>query len=150
MLCTNLFWRWWCIKLNARDKKFADEYIRTGKIIESAIKAGFAESTARDRAAERLNPNSKSAKTSVLKYINEINKKIEKEKIADTKEIQEFWTKTFRDEEVEMKDRIKTSELLAKVQGAFIENINLTGNIKTNNPFDGLSVEELRKLIKSD
>ncbi len=138
------------MKLNARDKKFADEYIRTGKIIESAIKAGFAESTARDRVAEWLSPNSKSAKTSVLEYINEINKKIEKEKIADAKEIQEFWTKTFRDEEVEMKDRIKTSELLAKVQGAFIENINLTGNIKTNNPFDDLSVEELRKLIKSD
>ena len=138
------------MKLNARDKKFADEYIRTGKIIESAIKAGFAESTARDRAAEWLNPNSRSAKISVLEYINEINKKIEKEKIADAKEIQEFWTKTFRDEEVEMKDRIKTSELLAKVQGAFIENINLTGNIKTNNPFDDLSVEELRKLIKID
>ena len=138
------------MKLNARDKKFADEYIRTGKIIESAIKAGFAESTARDRAAEWLNPNSKSAKTSVLEYISEINKKIEKEKIADAKEIQEFWTKTFRDEEVEMKDRIKTSELLAKVQGTFVENINLTGNIKTNNPFDDLSVEELRKLIKSD
>ena len=138
------------MKLNARDKKFADEYIGTGKIIESAIKAGFAESTARDRAAEWLNPNSKSAKLSVLEYINEINKKIEKEKIADAKEIQEFWTKTFRDEEVEIKDRIKTSELLARVQGMFIENINLTGNIKTNNPFDGLSVEELRKLIKSD
>ena len=138
------------MKLNARDKKFADEYIRTGKIIESAIKAGFAESTARDRAAEWLNPDSKSAKLSVLEYINEINKKIEKEKIADAKEIQEFWTKTFRDEEVEMKARIKTSELLAKVQGAFVENINLTGNIKTNNPFDDLSVEELRKLIKSD
>lgn len=138
------------MKLNARDKKFADEYIRTGKIIESAIKAGFAESTARDRAAEWLNPNSKSAKTSVLEYISELNKKIEKEKIADAKEIQEFWTKTFRDEEVEMKDRIKTSELLAKVQGAFVENINLTGNIKTNNPFDDLSVEELRKLIKDD
>lgn len=138
------------MKLNARDKRFADEYIRTGKIIESAIKAGFAESTARDRAAEWLNPNSRSAKISVLEYINEINKKIEKEKIADVKEIQEFWTKTFRDEEVEMKDRIKTSELLAKVQGAFIENINLTGNIQTNNPFDDLSVEELRKLIKSD
>lgn len=138
------------MKLNARDKKFADEYIRTGKIIESAIKAGFAESTARDRAAEWLNPNSKSAKLSVLEYINEINKKIEKEKIADAKEIQEFWTRTFRDEEVEIKDRIKTSELLARVQGMFIENINLTGNIKTNNPFDGLSVEELRKLIKSD
>lgn len=138
------------MKLNARDKKFADEYIRTGKIIESAIKAGFAESTSRDRAAEWLNPSSKSAKLSVLEYISEINKKIEKEKIADAKEIQEFWTKTFRDEEVEMKDRIKTSELLAKVQGAFVENINLTGNIKTNNPFDDLSVEELRKLIKSD
>ena len=138
------------MKLNARDKKFADEYIRTGKIIESAIKAGFAESTARDRAAEWLNPNSKSAKLSVLEYTNEINKKIEKEKIADAKEIQEFWTKTFRDEKVEIKDRIKTSELLARVQGMFIENINLTGNIKTNNPFDGLSVEELRKLIKSD
>ena len=138
------------MKLNARDKKFADEYIGTGKIIESAIKAGFAESTARDRAAEWLNPNSRSAKISVLEYINGINKKIEKEKIADAKEIQEFWTKTFRDEEVEIKDRIKTSELLARVQGMFIENINLTGNIKTNNPFDDLSVEELRKLIKSD
>ena len=62
------------MKLNARGRKFADEYIRTGKIIESAIKAGFAESTARDRVAEWLNPNSKSAKTSVLEYINETNK----------------------------------------------------------------------------
>lgn len=69
------------MKLNARDKKFADEYIRTGKIIESAIKAGFAESTARDRVAEWLNPNSKSAKTSVLEYINEINKKLKKKRL---------------------------------------------------------------------
>lgn len=45
------------MKLNARDKKFTDEYIGTGKIIESVIKAGFAESTARDRVAEWFSPD---------------------------------------------------------------------------------------------
>lgn len=136
------------MKLNARDKKFADEYIRTGNVTQSAIKAGFAESTARDRAAEWLNPNSKSVKPQIIEYISEMNKKIEKTKIADMKEIQEFWTDVFRNSDLEMKDRIKTSELLAKVQGAFIESVNITGNIKSNNPFDELSADELRKLIK--
>lgn len=136
------------MRLNARDKRFADEYIRTGNVTQSAIKAGFAESTAKDRAAEWLNPNSEKVKPQIIEYISEMNKKIEKTKIADMKEIQEFWTDAFRNSDLEMKDRIRTSELLAKVQGAFIESVNITGNIKSNNPFDELSAEELRKLIK--
>ena len=47
-----------------------------------------------------------------------------------------------------MTERIRVSELLAKSQGGFIENVSIRGNI--NNPLAGLSTEELKKLVTDD
>ena len=47
-----------------------------------------------------------------------------------------------------MKDRIKCSENLAKSQGAFIEKVEVAGQI--NNPMAGLTTEELKKLIEDE
>ena len=41
--------------------------------------------------------------------------------VADMREINEFWTKTMKDESIDIKDRLKASELRAKAAGGFIE-----------------------------
>lgn len=56
------------------------------------------------------------------------------ESIADARERQQFWTATLRDSELEMKDRLKASELLGKAHADFIERseINIKGPIEIN------------------
>ena len=44
-----------------------------------------------------------------------------KKKIASLEEIATFWTEILRNEESELKDRLKVSELLTKVLGGSIE-----------------------------
>ena len=71
---------------------------------------------------------------------------IRNEKIKTVEQIQEFWSEVMEDAEfVEMKDRLKASEMLAKSQGGFIEKIDL--NAKVKNPLAELSTDDLKKLI---
>ena len=49
-------------------------------------------------------------------YLKERNKELESQKIADMREVKEFWTNTLRDEENEIKDRLKASEYIAKTK----------------------------------
>ena len=73
---------------------------------------------------------------------------IKSKKIKSVEKIQEWWSETMDDDSVEMKDRIRCSENLAKSQGAFIEKVELNGQV--NNPMAGLTTEELKKLIGND
>lgn len=85
------------------------------------------------------NENSVDNKASVLwrnakvraRY-DELNKKlVEKEEnntIYSAKQLREFWTKILCDDESDMRNRLKASELLAKSQGVFIEKRETTIN----------------------
>lgn len=68
-----------------------------------------------------------------------------KAEIKSVEEVQKWWSGIVGDEEQEMKDRMKASELLVKSQGGFIEKVDVKGNV--NNPMEGLTTEELKKLI---
>ena len=74
-------------ELNQRQRKFCQEYVNCGVADEAALLAGYSKATARANAAQLL------AKTGIKNYIDELNKKIEDEKIMSAKEIQQMLTK---------------------------------------------------------
>lgn len=82
-------------KLTIKQKKFADEYIKTGNATQSAINAGYSEKTARKIGSENL------TKPDIKAYIDERMKKLEEEAIADQKEILKGLTRQARREEKE-------------------------------------------------
>ena len=65
--------------------------------------------------------------------------------VMTAKERKEWLTKIIQTPYEETKDRLKALDLLNKMDGAYTENVNVSGNV--NNPFSGLSTEELKKLI---
>lgn len=65
------------------------------------------------------------------KYIKDRDAVLESPRIASMEEINEFWTETMRNEELDRKDRLKASELRAKAAGMFTERIEMRGQIDT-------------------
>ena len=107
-----------------------------GNMKKAMIDAGYSETYA-DR-------NSKYLLGIIGDEIKAQQDEIKSEKIKTVKEIQEWWSGVMDDAEEDMAQRIKCSDLLAKSQGAYVENVNINGNI--NNPMQGLTTEELRKI----
>lgn len=114
-------------KLTLKQQRFADEYIICGNATEAAIRAGYAEKTARFIGAENL------TKPNIKSYIDERLAELKSEKVADQQEVLEFLTSVMRGEKQEQtlcsigelgqqvididvgaKDRIKAAELLGK------------------------------------
>lgn len=83
------------MKLTPKQKKFADEYIKSGNITQSAIGAGYSKKTARVIGQENL------LKPAIKEYIAERIAEIDKANIADQKEILEFMTRVMRGQETE-------------------------------------------------
>lgn len=50
-------------------------------------------------------------------------------------------------QKVKLLDKTKALELLGKHLGMFKEKVTIDGNVNTNNPFSGMSIEELRKIL---
>lgn len=82
-------------KLTLKQKRFADEYIISGNIEQSAISAGYSKNYARAQAHKLL------ANVGIKNYIDERLKILDSEKIADQKEILEFLTSAMRGEVTE-------------------------------------------------
>lgn len=112
--------------MTPRQRKFADEYIICGNATQ-AYKAAYPNIT-KQRTAEsagaRLLSNVK-----VAEYIRNRNNEISNCRIADMREVKEFWSGIMRDSRQEMKERLKASELIAKTNGAFIEKVKLEESV---------------------
>ena len=80
------------MKLTPKQKAFADEYLICGNATEAARKAGYNVKSARQIATENL------AKPSISAYIAERQKQIESSRIADVKEVMEFYSAVMRGE----------------------------------------------------
>ena len=126
--------------------KFCLEYAASGNATEAYKKAGYKVQT--DGAA-RANAARLLTKANIQERLQEIAKEIAAPKIADVKEIQEFLTAVMRQEKKEeeivvvgdsdfreavtkektppISTAIKAAETLAKLQGAFRTDINITG-----------------------
>lgn len=82
-------------KLTPKQKAFADEYIKSGNAYQSAIKAGYSENYSKGNAIKLLE------NVSVKSYIDAKMAEIESHKIADAKEVLEFYTAVMRGEQKE-------------------------------------------------
>lgn len=66
--------------MNERQRRFADEYIKTGNGYQSAIKAGYSENYANNRIAELL------GNVGIKEYINKQMQELHKSNIMDATE----------------------------------------------------------------
>lgn len=83
------------MKLTAKQRLFVDEYIKSGNATQSAIKAGYSDRYAHTNAGKLLQ------NTTVKAYISAKMAEIESHKIADAKEVLEFYARVLREEETE-------------------------------------------------
>ena len=82
-------------KLTQKQQRFVDEYIKSGNAMQSAIKAGYSEKYAKARSAQMLE------NVGIKSYIDAKMAEIESRKIADAKEVLQFYTRVLREEETE-------------------------------------------------
>ena len=80
------------MKLTHKQRMFADEYLKCSNATEAAIKAGYSKKTARAIGNENL------TKPYIKAYVVEKQKEIESHKIADAKEVMEFYSSVLRGE----------------------------------------------------
>lgn len=78
--------------LTPKQKAFADEFLKCGNATEAAKRAGYSEQSARQMGTENL------SKPSISSYIQERQKQINDERIADIAEIQRFYSSVLRGE----------------------------------------------------
>lgn len=78
------------MKLTEKQKRFADEYIKSGNATQAAIKAGYSKKTARVIGQENL------LKPAIKNYIDERMRTIENNRIMTAKEAVEFLTSVVR------------------------------------------------------
>lgn len=82
-------------KLNPRQKKFAEEYVKTGNMAQSALKAGYKKTTAITQGRKILE------NVGVQRYIEALTQSERKEgrkRIADAQEVMEYFTSVMRRE----------------------------------------------------
>lgn len=125
-------------KLTVKQKRFADEFIISGNIYQSMVKAGYSENYAKSDGCKILdNPRVKA-------YIDDRMADFEREAIASQEEVLSYLTSVMRGEQTEQvmvsggevidvavgaKDRIKAAELLGKRYGAWTERVDLVGSV---------------------
>ena len=128
--------------MNARQKRFCDEYLIDCNATQAAIRAGYAAKTAKITGAKLL------TKANLKAYIEEQLEKIHNEKTADAQEVLEYLTAVMRGQHTEQvlkligegvqditdikvaaKERIKAAELIGKRYGMFKDNLNVGGAI---------------------
>lgn len=80
------------MKLTPKQKAFADEYLICGNATEAAKRAGYKEKAAYAMGAENLK------KPQISAYIAERQKQIEDSRIANIKEVLEFYSSVLRGE----------------------------------------------------
>lgn len=100
------------MSLTPKQQAFVDYYLMSGNAEEAARKAGY---SARGNTTKLLQ------NTTIKQAIEERNKSIVSDRIADMEEVKQFWTNTLRDEGMDPKHRLKASEYIAKTNAAFIE-----------------------------
>lgn len=130
-------------KLTTKQRLFCDEYIKSGNAKDAAIKAGYSSRTARSIGQENL------TKPDIKSYIDAKMAEIESHKIADAKEVLEFYTKVLRDEVVEeVPMSTADSVVVIKKKPSFKDKITASKEIMKRYPlFDPVEKQKLKKLI---
>lgn len=112
--------------MNARQKRFADEYLIDNNATQAAIRAGYSEKTAYVQGPRLLE------NVEIKKYIDEQEKKKSEKakktverKLPTLEEVFDYWRSVMENSNASEKDRLRASENIAKVRGAFIERVDM-------------------------
>ena len=124
--------------MNARQKKFCDEYLIDCNATQAAIRAGYSQKTAKQIGQENL------TKPDLKAYIDEQLELLHNQKTADAQEVLEYLTSVMRGEHTEQtlqligdgvqqianidvsaRERLKAAELIGKRYGMFKDNVNV-------------------------
>lgn len=130
------------MRLTAKQRLFADEYIKSGNATQSAIKAGYNSKSARFIGAENL------TKPNIKAYIDAKMAEIESSKIADAREVLEFYARVLREEETE-EVALATVDGVAKIRKkpSMSDKISVAKEIMKRYPLtDPLVAAQIKKL----
>lgn len=130
--------------MNAKQRRFCDEYLIDCNATQAAIRAGYSKKTANEQAARLL------ANVTIKSYIDEQLERIHNEKTADAQEVLEYLTSVMRGEHTEQtlklvgegvqaiteidvaaKERLKAAELIGKRYGIWKDSVGVKGAIPT-------------------
>ena len=128
--------------LTLKQRMFCDEYIISGNIYQSAVKAGYSKAYAKGNASKLME------NVSIKSYIADRMAELDSQKIAKQDEVLAYLTSIMRGLETEQtlrgmgdgyqeidaievsaKDRIKAAELLGKRYAMWTEKQEVTGDI---------------------
>lgn len=128
---------------------FVEEYIklRCKNAKQAAINAGYSPKSAQSQSSQILKDSN------VIEYLkkrkSEISKELQQEFIFDALEAREVMHEILTNPEAEDKDRISVAkDFLDRAGFKPTDEIKLSGDV--NNPFEGLTTEELKKLIDGE
>lgn len=111
--------------LTINQKKFCDEYLKSGNATRSYQKAGYkVNDNVASANATRLLGNA-----SVKEYIEKQQAKVQNKNILTIAEIQEDLTQIAKMETERTKDRLKAYELLTRMQGGFLDKSEIKASI---------------------
>lgn len=130
--------------MNAKQKRFCDEYLIDCNATQAAIRAGYSKKTAYSIGIENLK------KLELKSYIDEQLERIHNETIADAEEVMKYLTSVMRGEHTEQtlklvgdgvqdiaeidvsaRERLKAAELIGKRYGIWKDNVDVKGAIPT-------------------
>ena len=128
--------------MNAKQKRFCDEYLVDCNATQAAIRAGYSPKTAYAAGSNNLK------KPKLRAYIDQQLELLHNANIADSKEVLEYLTSVMRGKhkeqilqlvgdgvqkiasiDVSAKERLKAAELIGKRYGLFKENIDVAGAV---------------------
>ena len=112
-------------ELTIKQKRFCDGYLKSGNATQSYINAGYATigDGARVEACKLL------TKPNIKSYIQERQQKVDTKHIMSIQEAQEFLTNVANKQDERTNDKLKAVELLVKMQGGFLDRINMEANV---------------------
>nr|DAY70628.1 MAG TPA: Terminase small subunit [Caudoviricetes sp.] len=106
-------------KLTAKQRAWIDYYKQGKTAAEAARLAGYRGNNSDVIGSQNL--------VKLGKYVADRDELLDRARVADMAEINEFWSDTMRDNTADIKDRLKASELRARSIGAFIERREIVG-----------------------
>lgn len=107
--------------MSPKQKSFCELYVSCGNATMAAEKAGYSKRTAKVIGAENL------TKPYLAAYITELQEQIASRNIMSARERQELLTEFARDDEQDIKDRIKAVDTLNKMTGEYISKVEVSG-----------------------
>lgn len=137
------------IVLNAQRKLFVDEYIklRCKNATQAAINAGYSQKSAQSQASQILKDSN------VVEYLqkrkDEISQELQQEFIFDALEARKVMYEIMNDPDAYDRDKIAVAkDFLDRAGFKPTDEVKVSGEL--NNPFEGLTTEELKKLVNDE